>query len=429
MRYSIILFLFFSATLFGEDYFEIIKKVDNSLTIKRANYLVKSAKKMLKAKEGKNLFSIDASLQAVRLKETPTMYMHMPLTPTSALQVGKKDNFQGEISLTYPLFSGFAITSLIDKERLNYERAKLQKMDIKRNLYLQTTKLYSAIFSLKEALKAQKKAKEAINLALKKAEAFYEKGLIAPSEVYNIEAKKYDIDAQIIKTKSEIKKLLNTLSYLLNSKIKDIENLIDIKIPNREKLIDTALNQREDILSIKKALLMDKMDEKIIKSKFYPQIALTLSFKKQGDSLRLNGDGYTNADKSYIGAVIKYNIFNGFSDKNTLEAAKIKTLAKTIELNDYKERVKNDIKNAYIDLNALKIKLLSIKAEVKSRREYFKLTLGRFENQLSSADELSRSIADLAAAKAKEAAVKSDIFNQKAKIYLLGGLNYFEKNF
>ena len=426
MRFKILLVLF-CAALFGEDYFEIIKKVDNSLTLKRATYLEKAAKKIYEAEKGKNLFSIDATLQAIRLKQKPTMYMHLPLAPVSALQVGKKSNFQGEISLTYPLFSGFAISSSIDKKRLDYEKAKLQKMDIKRRLFFNTTKLYSAIFSLKEVLKAQKKAKVAIDLALKKAKAFYEKGLLSPSEVYNIEAKKYEIETQIIKTDGEIKKLLNNLSYLLNTKVEDVQDLIEIKVPKKEKIINIALQKREDILSLKKALLIDKMDEKLVKSKFYPQIALTGAIKKQGDSLRLNGDGYTNADKSYIGAAIKYNLFNGFSDKRALEAAKIKTLAKSVELSEYKESVKTDIKNAYIELKTLNFKLLSIKAEVKFKEEYYKLTLGRFENQLVNADELSRSIADLAEARAKEANVKSEIFNQKIKIYLLGGLNFFEK--
>ncbi|MDQ1297851.1 MAG: outer membrane protein, partial [Campylobacterota bacterium] len=55
------------------------------------------------------------------------------------------------------------------------------------------------------------------------------------------------------------------------------------------------------------------------------------------------------------------------------------------------------------------------------------LTRGRFDNKLASADELSRAIADLSSTKAKEATLKSDLFTQKATLWLLGGLKVYEE--
>ena len=101
-------------------------------------------------------------------------------------------------------------------------------------------------------------------------------------------------------------------------------------------------------------------------------------------------------------------------------------MAAAIELSDYKNRVKTDIQNAYIALKALQSKLKSAKMEIKARNEYYKLTQGRFDNQLASADELSRAIADLAAARAKAAALQSEIFNQKMTLLLQGGLKSFQ---
>ena len=64
--------------------------------------------------------------------------------------------------------------------------------------------------------------------------------------------------------------------------------------------------------------------------------------------------------------------------------------------------------------------------ELKAQKEYYKLTKGRFENQLASADELSRAIADFYKAKAKVSVLKSQIFIQTTKIGLLAGLDRFK---
>ena len=421
-----LLFIALSLPLFGQSYPQIISKVDNALTLQRANQLLQATKEMEKAAQGKNLPTLEASLEAIYLHQTPTMYLHLPSTPVMGLPMGKKERYQGELYLSYPLFSGFAISAAIDKAKLKTEKAKLQTKELKRNLYLKTTHLYSAIFALQQKELALKKAKDAINQAYAKAKALFEKGLLAPSELYNIEAKKYAITAQITDTDNKISSLYNTLSFLLNSQVKKIDTLYPLPLPKKDAILK-ASKTRADILALKKALRIDEMDIKLAKSSYYPKIALIAALKRHGDSLRLNGDGFTNADKSFVGAVMRWNLFNGLSDKHTLEAAKIKKVATLIVLQEYKTKITTNIDNAFLTLQALLQRLKSAKAEIKARQEYYRLTLGRFENQLASADELSRSIADLATAKAKKAAIKAAIFNQKAKIYLLGGLKSFKK--
>ncbi len=416
--------------LFGENYEEIIKKAENSLTLKSASYLQKSANFLYKSEKGKNLPSLDASLKAARLKETPMMYMHLPLFPITELPMGKKNRFEGEISLKYPLFSGFAISSLIDKAKFKDKEAKLKVKDLKRNLYLKTTYIFSATASLDFSIQALKEAKKAITLAYKKAKGLYENNLLPLSDLYNIKAKKYEIEAKITETKANKQKLLNTLSYILNSPVNSISfSKNDLKVPKKEKIIKEALKKREDIEALKYALKIDQKDIDLAKSSLYPKVGLIASLKRDGDSLKLNGDGYTNADKSYVGASVSMNIFNGFSDKYKIEAAKMKRLSTLYAFKDYTNKVKSDIENAYVELKALKAKLKSAQMETKAKEEYYKLTKGRFENQLADADELSRSIADLAAARAKRGAIESQIFSQKAKILLMGGLERFEKNF
>jgi len=419
------LFLLFPALIYAQTYQEILDDVDHALQLKSAKQLQKSAKLMAEAKRGKNLPSLDLSFSGVWLKEKPTVTFANTTFPLSSQR-----NFTGSLKLSYPLFTGFAITADIDKAMWESEEASLKVLDLKRNLYLQATQLFGAIYATQEKLKAQQEAKKAIEDAYKKAKGLFDNGILPPADLYNIEAKRYAIEAEIIDAKSQKDQLLNRLSFILNHPITSVEfsNYPTLQL-NKNEMITTALNHREDIQALQRALKINQEVEKLAKSRYYPTVALTAELKRKGNTLALNGDGVSNADQSYIGTALSWNLFNGFADEKQYEASRLRTLSAQTALNDYKNRVKTELENAFLMLSALQSKLLSAKMELKAQKEYYKLTKGRFENQLASADELSRAIADLSSARAKVSVLESQIFIQTATIGLMAGLERFKTLF
>jgi len=421
-----------AAALQAQSYRQILADVERAPALKSAEQLEKAASEMAEAAKGRALPSLDAHLGAAYLKETPEMYLHFggPLGLAPAVPMGTREQWRGDLTLSYPLFTGFAVTASIDRALFEKEAARLKKLDLKRNLYLRATRLYGAIAASDAILKARRKGLEAIEAASKKARGLYENGLLPPADLYNIEAKKYAMEAQVTETKAQKRQLLNSLSWLVDTPVATVEPAPAASSGlQKEALLKTALQKREDIRALETALHVDAENEKLAKSRFFPTVGVAAALKKQGDTLALNGDGYTNADRSYIGAEASWNLFSGFADRHRLEAARARTLAARLQLDDYKKRVAMELDNAFARLGALQSKLLSAKMEVKAQEEYYKLTEGRFENQLASADELSRAIADLAAARAKKAALESEIFAQQATIRLMAGLDAFERHY
>jgi len=240
-----------------------------------------------------------------------------------------------------------------------------------------------------------------------------------------------DVDAQIVEAKAEKRKILNRLGYLLNRELNSVELPLHISSVDidEELLIKEALGSREDIRALRRALTRDAKMVDLAESRLYPSVAIAAELKRRGDTPELNGDGFTNPDQSYIGASASWNLFSGFANSRSIEAARYKKLASESALNDYRNRVKTELKNAFLDLYALESRLKSAKMELKARKAYCDLTRGRFENQLAGADELSRSIAELFASKAKLHALESRIFNQRALIWLMAGIEPFKKRF
>lgn len=411
------------AFLWGQTYQEVVTSLNRSLTLQSAQQLETAAWESYRAAEGKNLPTLDASISAVQFQETPTV-----IFASTKLPMGTQKHTEGSLTLSYPLFSGFAIRSSIEKAKLAHEKAALEVADLKRNLYVNATKFYSAAASADDIIAAQEEAKKAITESYAKARGLYDNGLLAPAELYAIEAKKFEIEALITESQNRKFQVLNQLAYLTGNKIETAyvpANALPLLEENT--MIAMALSQREDLQALAKAMDIAQSDIAITQSRYYPSVSLVGSLKSQGDSLALNGDGYTNANKSYAGVFASWNLFSGFSDLHATEAAKAAKLASQITLEDYKHRIATEIRNAYLDIQATRSKLESARMQVKASGEYAKLTRGRFDNQLAGADELSRSIADLASAKAKEANLASELFNQSAILWLSTGLAPYEE--
>ena len=412
--------------LFGQTYQEVITSINTAPSVQSVQHLQKAAYENSKIAEGKNYPSIDASFTAIRFQEIPTVTFYSP-TPQTA-PMGTKNYTQGAITLTYPLFSGFAISAVNDKASIEHEKAQLAVSDLKRNLYLNATQLYGAVLSSDSTIQAHLEAKKAMDDAYAKAKGFYDHGLLAPAELYAIEAKQHNVEAQLSQAKSRKRQALNALSYVTHSDIKEATPSTNtLAIPVHDDLVAIALSEREDLKALVKGLNLASSDITLAKSQYYPNIALVGAVKHQGNTFALNGDGYSNANKSYAGATASWNLFNGMSDSHSVQAAQAQKLSAQLTHEDYKNKVTMEIDNAYETLNTIENMLHSVGMEVKAAQEYTNLTRGRFENKLASADELSRAIADLASVKAKEATLKSDLFTQKATLWLLGGLSVYEE--
>ncbi len=428
MRKIFLSLLLLPTLLICEDFTTMLKLANNNLLLKAKTQESIAKQALYEASKAKNYPTLNAKLTASHLKDTPTMNFNLPFTQTpSKFQVAKKTNYTGEIGIVYPLFTGFAISGLIEKARLDAAKAKLEEKDTKRRLYMKIASLYGELFSIDKAKKANQKAIEAIEESLKKARGFFKAGLLAPSELENIKAKKYEIKASLMTLINQKETLLKTLSYLTDSKIKTIDKLPQINLPKHQNLLNNAIEKREDILALKKLLQMDDEDIKLAKSEKYPSFLVTGALKSQGDTLRLNGDGYTNPNKSFVAAVVEYKLFDGFLTKHKIDAAKAKKMGRVLYFKDYQNRIKTLLRNEIDTLDLLHIQKEAKNAQLKAQKSYYLLTQGRFANHLSSADELSRSVAALAKSKAEYKKIEADIFIQKCKILLDSSLSLFEK--
>ena len=410
-------------------YEELVLCAQKSPAVEVFERMSRYARELKLSAEGALYPSIELSYSGAWLDEKPTMTYHMPPPIGSAsAPMATTRSFESQLSLRYRLFSGFAISSLIEKREWQRRVAELKVIDKKRSIVMRLSSLYAQARMLESLLHARTDALAAVEAALKKARALYDNGMLPPSGLYNIEAALYDTKAAVADTENELRKSLETLSYISGERVDGTRGGIELPEPkNAEQIYRYALKMRADIASLEATLKIDSADIKLAKSQYFPRIDLEAALKRRGGSPTLEGDGYSNPNRSYLGFRIDWNLYSGGRTMHMGEAARYRKLASVSALIDYRRRVESEIVKAFGDLETLKKRLESAKMRIRSQKEYYELTRGRFDNGLGSADELSRAIADLAQARAAKASIEASIEMQRALVWLMGGLKSFER--
>jgi len=405
--------LFLPLLLGAISFNDIQKEITNSFKYKIAKTNVEIYKEKLKIAKSKLYGKITLNYQATHLFSNPYLNITIPPLGTSKIELSK-NNYVGSIVYSYPIFSGFLITSLISKSKLELIKSKLELENVKRELILNSAKIYSDIYAINANINALKEAKKALFISYEKAKYFYKENLINKSELDEIEAKYYELKANIKELEAKKEALINTLSYLINKQIKDIST---VKV--KKETFNPNFQNRADIKAIRLTLNIKDKDILIAKSKLYPQVALQVGIKKEANNVWLNRNEFQNVDKSFIGVGIEYSFDLGI--KPSIEIAKKAKLNAYMFYNDYLNKIKTDYNNDLALYKALFVNLKAVNKEIKARKSYYDLIQAKFNEGLVDSVKLNEAISKLAISKSKKEAIKAKIFFLNVKLKLNGG--------
>ena len=400
--------------LLAENFNQIVKYIDNSL-----NYQIEKEKLTLNKQQVKQYQKIkygklDIDYQGIYFFTRPYQK-----TAISNVNIADKTHYIGEIKYSFPIFDKL-LNNSIKKQRIKLIKQKLVVENIKRELFLKVAQIYSNIFALKQNIKAMKLEKKALLSAKNKAQAFYKSGLMNKSNLDLINAKYYDVLAQIEELKSKKNSLLEDLSFILNKEIKDISDIEIIKYNLKPKF-----ENRADVRVIQTTLNISKEEILLVKSLYYPKIKFQIGVKREADNFILDENKYTNIDKSYMALSLHYDF--DLSKKHKLESAKIAKNLNYIFYKDYLNKIKSQFNKDKFKLKSLFYQLRATKEEIKARKSYFEYIESQFNEGLSDSEKLKDAIAKLALVQAKKDYIKSQIFFLENKLRIDGGENVFSK--
>jgi len=127
-------FLLIAAVTAGEavELSEVIVRSDANPSLRAAEHKAKAYAGLYEASRADNYPSLDLQYSGTYLKEDPVVYMQRSfpgLPPGTQMQVQSRTRYTGALRLSYPLFTGFAVSARIDSARVRMRKALLEAED------------------------------------------------------------------------------------------------------------------------------------------------------------------------------------------------------------------------------------------------------------------------------------------------------------
>jgi len=391
---------------------EMLRENNLELKISRFNEQMKAYE--AKAVEGQNYGKLDLSLTGMRSNDAGNVFGFKlqsreatfgdfgfsefnPQNPNilnvqpQALNYPKaRDYYQTKISYMLPLYTGGKLTEYRRIMKAMHRMSKYDTQKLLNEKIFQTKKAFYDISLIQNYIDNLSKIIENIKHLEDIIKNMKKEGYAKEIDALEVQARLAEAQSMYNQAKLNRDLAYQFLSFLLNTEVKSIKRVNEMaEIP---KVHMDDVDNNLDIQKAKLGLEVTQMAVDVEKANYLPTVGAFGEYASADNTL-LNQ--FTQKDSYTVGVQIKWNLFNGGSDKANLEKAKVKYL-----------KVQNEVALAKSGI-ALKVKklqteILSKDADVKSYSKQLQFAKKVYENYSSRYKEGIVSITDVLIKQSKQ---------------------------
>jgi len=345
------------------------------------------------------------------------------LLPKSAMEFDIQNVFAATIGFIQPIFMGGKIMELYHIARYGENLAKAQYENKVTELLLEVDEAYWRVVSLGNKVKLAIEYRNLIIQLDSNVNVMIEEGVATKSEALKIKVKLNEAEITLTKAEDGLALSRMALNQLCGISLDESYTLGDQDLTTEEDIqlipIDQALSNRPEIKVLNQLENIAKSNEKIMLSRFMPNIALT------GNYLISNPSAFNGFKNEYggmftVGIVANVPLFH-FGDKfHTLNASKSQHKMAVLQIEETKEKMQLQIKQFSFKIAESKKKKISTQLNVEQAEENLRYaTEGFEEGVITSTDLLAAQTAWLSA---KSENIDAKIDTKLCNVYLAKSL-------
>jgi outer membrane protein TolC len=251
-------------------------------------------------------------------------------------------------------------------------------------------------------------------------EEFYKNGLLVKSDLYLAESRLNLNESYVAEAKKQVEVAQANLQRLLDNdeKFSVVWNDLGLKVYKPlDDYIKIALENRKDLKAIEDYAKIYDLEYKKSKWSFSPEVVAFANYKMNDTNLLGDsGKGFT------VGAMVNFNIFNGFMDKNKISEEKSKKMAIDYKLIDKRNEIKSEVKDAYFSVLAAEKKIEAMKKSLEAAYSALNITENRFKEGLAKITDLLDREVDVKNAELSLYMAEYELIESKAKLYKVSGI-------
>ncbi len=292
---------------------------------------------------------------------------------------------QAKLSYQVPLYTGGKLTKFEEITKSLQKLALLDREKITRQKVFEVKKAFYDISLLDSFEKNLAKINNNILNVEKTVNEMIAVGYAKKVDLLEVQAKRANVVRMLNQVKSNKKLVYQFLSFLLDSKVKSIADGYE-NPPMPKENIDEMLDRNLDIKKAKEGLKITSKMIDVEKSSYKPVVGLFAEYKTTDDGVPLKNIG--DHDSYTIGVQVKYDIFNGFIDKNRLEKARVANLKMRKQVDLARKGIRLKISKIKTEIENFNFHIDSLKKELELSETIYQNYLGRYKEKLVSINDL-----------------------------------------
>ena len=335
---------------------------------------------------------LSTSYGYTRLDEEPSFLFSSPTGPQE-YTAGTKNNYQWKGTVTQPLFTGFALTSSFRLAELGVDQSNMTLELDKLDLVLRVKQAYFGILKADKAVDVAVKAVESLESNVKVARSFYKVGMIPINDLLKAEVELSNAQFELVKARNVARLARSVFNNLLSRPTNEPVEVKDVRVFEPEavdfqKLLDEAIENRPEIKLLEIYILQADEQITLAQSEYYPEVALTYDYIKEGDEPDVSGSPYHESRQWQAMAVASWTFWEwGKTYYSVQERESLRNeLLQTIQ--DVKENIALELKTAILALADAEENIPTTRKAVEQGQENLRVSEERYKAQVSTITEV-----------------------------------------
>ena len=369
--------------------------VRNYAAVQQATEELKGAEFDSQSTRADMLPKLKASYNATALADDPYLKQN-----GRQVQVAHNNQFFWDITVSQPLFTGFALSTRYEMSRLNVEIQKKEKDRTILDVVKGVKSAYYSVLLARKMLVVADDTVEYLKAHEHDAHRFFKSGLTRRNDWLRTQVTLADAVQARERAKANLKFAVSDLNRWLAYDINRPTEIEDIPTVSEndyrlEVLIENGLQNRPIMQAMHLILKTLEKAIKLEKSTYYPEVALIASYHRDGDNLTAQDNDYYNDHNALVGIRATWTLFDSFKRKSKVAKARSDKRAFMKQIRLAEDGIRLEIKNAYLNHRVARKNIETSKTSLASARENMRITNLGYRQQAATSTEVLDATADL----------------------------------
>jgi len=311
----------------------------------------------------------------------------------TSLQVGDRDMHHWDVTVTQPLFTGFAITSRYQMAKIE---AKIKHLEKQRTRLDISRAVKTAWFSTLLAQKMEKVASDtvaALSSHERDAQGFYKHGIIPHNDLLKSKVALANAIQEKEQSHASAGIAMARLFTVIGidpgpgRTLEDIDS-IHPQTYDLAALTAQAIKNRPVLASYR--LGLENLDQaiRLAKSSYYPEVALSGEYEQNGNDFGAETNNYSNDHNAAVMVTAKWDFFQWGKTGADVEKQRLAKLALKEKMKGVEDQIRLDTKSAYLDLSVAANNIGTAREGLKQAKENARITDLQYRNQITTSTEV-----------------------------------------